>query len=71
MYINCWLTLRRRPLTPLLGYFISSLRFIWPCISPADPRLPCTSSTDWGETSTVGPLIGRDRDSLKWLSSAD
>ena len=54
MNINCWLTLRRRPLTPLLGYFISSLRFIWPCISPADPLLARTSSTDWGETSTVG-----------------
>ena len=38
----------------LLGYFISSLRFIWPCISPADPLLAVTSSTDWGETSTVG-----------------
>ena len=24
----------------LLGYFISSLRFIWPCISPADPACP-------------------------------
>ena len=40
MYINCWLTPRRRPLSPLLGYFISSLRFIWPCISPADPACP-------------------------------
>ena len=38
MYINCWLTLRTRPLS--LCWDISFLGFISLCISPADPACP-------------------------------